>query len=526
MKILIADDLDEQGVAILEQEEDFEVDARKSVSPEELLQIIGEYEALIVRSASKVTGGVIAAGQKLQVIGRAGVGVDNIDVSAATRSGIIVMNAPEGNTTAAAELTMAHLLCLSRNLHQSISLLKGGVWERGRAGRQLQGKTLGVLGLGRIGSEVARRAAAFGAKILAYDPFASKELAARLEVRLCELDELLRESDIITIHCPLTDSTRHVIGDEEFGKMKDGVMIVNCARGGIVDEEALVRALESGKVAGCALDVFENEPAADSPLLKFEQVIATPHLGATTVEAQHEVAVQIARQVVEALRGRPARNAVNLPSLPPEVLEQLGPYIELAEKLGMFLVQIAPGNISHVNVTYTGEMNDHDVRPLTAALLKGLLQPVLNRPVNYVSAPMIARERGLKVVESKSTMSADFANLISLSAPVDGGELEVVGTLFGRSEPRIVRINAYHLDAVPEGHMLIVGNADEPGVIRHISTILADHDINIANMNVGRDKPGGKACTVVNVDTPLTDEGLADISALRHIHEVRQVFLG
>jgi D-3-phosphoglycerate dehydrogenase len=336
---------------------------------------------------------------------------------------------------------------------------------------------------------------------------------------------VLRESDIITIHCPLTDSTHHLIGEREFAKMKDGVRIVNCARGGIIDEQALVRALESGKVSGCALDVFEKEPASDSPLLKFEQVVATPHLGAATVEAQHEVAVQIATQVAEALRGGPARNAVNLPQIDPEVLERLGPYIQLAEKLGRFLVQIATGHISQVNVTYTGEMNDHDVRPLTAALLKGMLQPILNRPVNYVSAPMVAQERGLKVVETKSTMAADFANLISLKATVDGAETEVVGTLFGRSEPRIVRINAYHLDAVPEGHMLIVRNADKPGVIRHISTILADHEINIANMNVGRDKPGGEACTVVNIDTPLSEEALADISSLRHIHEVRQVLL-
>ena len=527
MKILISDNLSEEGVKILEREEDLEVDLHKKLPAEELLKIIGEYDALIVRSASRVTDEVMEAGAKLHVVGRAGVGVDNIDVTAATRRGIIVMNAPEGNTISAAELTMAHMMSLSRNLNQSINLLKGGKWDRTAfVGRELLGKTLGVVGLGRIGAEVVKRSRAFGMKVLVFDPYASEELADRLEVQLCELDEILEKADLITVHCPLTEGTKHLLNDAAFEKMKDGVRILNCARGGIIDEDALQRALESGKVAGAALDVFEDEPAEDHPLLKLENVIATPHLGATTVEAQHGVAVQIARQVVDALRGRPVQNALNMPAISADVLELIRPYVDLAEKLGQFFVQIAQGAISRVNVTYHGEMNDHDVRPITAALLRGILQPILNRPVNYVSAPMIAQERGINLIESKSTASADFANLITLQSTVGEEDLEVVGTLFGHKEPRIVRINSYHLDAVPDGHMLIVRNSDAPGVIRHISTILADHQINIANMNVGRDAPGGEAVTVVNIDTPLDDEGLADMAALRSIHKIRQVVLG
>lgn len=526
-KILISDNLSDEGLEILRGAGDLEVDLRKKVEPEELLRIIGDYQALIVRSATKVTEQVIEAGHNLQVIGRAGVGVDNIDVDAATRRGIVVMNAPEGNTISAAELAVAHTLCLSRNMYQSINLLKSGTWDRTRyVGREMRGKTVGVIGLGRIGAEVARRLGAFGSKILVHDPFASEGMADRLGVRLCDLDELYALSDLITIHCPVTDSTRHMMDDAAFEKMKDGVKITNCARGGVLDEGALARALDSGKVAGCALDVFETEPAADNPLLKYDQVIATPHIGATTVEAQQGVALQIAEQIVDVLHGLPARNAVNLPPMDPETFERLGPYIELAEKLGRFLVQVASGPIGLVRVTYHGEMNDYDVRPITAALLKGILQPILNRPVNYVSAPMIALERGIKLIESKSTAAEDFANLITLNAPVGDTPVELVGSVFGRAEPRIVRINNYHLDAVPAGHMLVVLNSDRPGVIRDLSTILADHSINIANMNVGRDRPGGQACTVVNIDTPLSDEALTDISSLRLIHEVRQVDLG
>lgn len=527
MKILISDNLSEEGLAILRDQKDFELDVRESVLPAELLRIVGDYDGLIIRSASRVTEAIIEAGKKLKVIGRAGVGVDNIDVTAATRRGIIVMNAPEGNTISTAELTMALILSMARNLYQVHHLLKSSVWDRSRyMGREVHGKCLGIIGLGRIGAEIAKRASAFGMKVLTYDPYASKELADRLEVHLCTLDELLAQADFITVHCPLTETTRYLLSDREFEKMKPGVRVLNCARGGIIHEGALQKAIESGKVVACALDVFENEPAPDHPLLKYDQVIATPHIGAATVEAQQSVAIQIAQQVVEALRGRPVRNAVNLPSIDPEVLQRLGPYIHLAEKLGRLLVQMAPCPLSRVNVTYTGEMNDHDVRPITAALIKGLLEPVLNRPINYVSAPIIALERGIKIVESKSTVVEDFSNRIALEASVGVTSLAAVGTIFGQGEPRIVRINQYHLDAVPEGHMLIVRNSDRPGVIRHISTILADHQINIANMTVGRDRPGGEACTVVNIDTPLSEEGLADMASLRLITEVKQVFLG
>jgi D-3-phosphoglycerate dehydrogenase len=526
MKILVSDGLSQEGLEILKAQKGWEVVARKATTAEELPELIRDIDALIVRSATKVTQAVIDAGKKLRVVGRAGVGVDNIDVTAATRAGIIVLNAPGGNTKSTAELTMAHLLCLARNLYLNIHLLKSGVWDRSRySGRELDGKALGIIGLGRIGSEIAKRAAAFNMRVLTYDPYASKELADRLAIQLCPLDQLLAESDYITIHCPLTDSTRHLIGDREFAKMRDGVRLLNCARGGIVDEAALARALDSGKVAGCALDVFEEEPAPNSPLLRYDQVTATAHLGAATLEAQQSVGMEIAGEVVQALQGRPVRNAVNLPAIDAEVLERIGPYLHLAEKLGRLLTQIASQAIGTVRITYTGDMTDHDVRPLTAAMIKGLLEPVLNRPLNFVNAPLIAQERGIRIIESKSTAGEDYSNIIALKSDVAGAPIEVAGTLFGRSEPRIVRINQYHLDAVPEGHMLIVRNSDQPGVIRHISTILADHGINIANMNVGRDRPGGEACTVVNIDTPLGSDALADVASLRQIREVKQIYL-
>jgi len=527
MRILVCDNLSVEGIEVLNAQSDLEVSYRERISPEELLKTIVDFEGLIVRSATQVTAEVIEAGQKLKAIGRAGVGVDNIHVTAATRRGIIVMNAPEANTVATVELTMAHLLNLARHLYPSVHRLKSGKWDRSaHKGSELSGKVLGILGLGRIGSEIAKRSAAFGMRVMTFDPFASKELADRLEVHLCSFEELLADADFITIHCPLSDSTRHLLNDSAFEKMKAGVKILNCARGGIIDEVALQRALESGKVGGVALDVFEEEPAEDHPLLQFESVYATPHIGASTVEAQQNVGVQIAEQMIEALHDRPVRNAVNLPPIDPEVLEQIRPFIALAEKLGRLLVQMASGPLIRVNVTYTGEMNDHDVRPITASLIKGLLEPVLGRPVNYVNGPLIAQERGIKIVESKSTTGEDFSNLIALDAIVNDVSFEVVGTIFGHSESRIVRFNHYHLDAVPEGHMLIIRNNDKPGVIRHVSTILADHNINIANMNVGRVTQGGEACTVVNIDTELSEEALEDIISMRHIKDAQQVFLG
>jgi len=511
MKVLISDPLAAEGVAIL-KEGGLEVAERPGLAPAALRQALADCEALIVRSGTKVTAEALQGAASLKVIGRAGAGVDNIDVEAATRRGILVMNTPGGNTVSACELTMAMMLALARRLPQADARVRAGEWPRKESmGTELQGKRLGIIGLGRIGSHVARRALAFGMEVVAYDPFVTEERARRLEVKLIGLDELLATSDVITIHAPRNRDTERLINASAFAKMKDGALLINCARGGIVDENALVDALKSGKVAGCALDVFEKEPPVGNPLLAFDQVIATPHVGATTREAQTNVATQIAHQVVAFLRGEPPRNAVNAPAVEPELLELLGPYIELAERLGRLIVQLAEGRIAGLTVTYRGEMNAHDVRPLTTALLKGVLERALTTPVNYVNAPFIAAERGLEVDVIKSTELEDFANLVTVEAKTPRGVTSVAGTLFGRHTARIVRVDDYHVDVAPRGHLIVTRNHDRPGVIAHVSAVLARRGVNIADMTCGRDRPGGTSTLVISIDSAVTGEVVREI---------------
>ncbi len=526
MKILIADPLSDQGVDILKSEKNIEVDVNTDLSHEKLLERIGYYDALIVRSGTDVTSEVIKAGDRLKVIGRAGVGVDNIDVRAATRRGILVVNTPGANTVSAAEHTMTLLLALSRNIAPANISLRSRKWERRQfMGVEVYGKTLGIIGLGRIGTEVARRAVAFGMHVMAADPYISPDHAALLDIRLVENHEIVQKADYISVHLPLTDETHHLLSQKEFAAMKDGVRVINCARGGILDEAALYDAIVNGKVAGAALDVYEDEPPLDSPLLGLDSVLTTPHLGASTTEAQIHVAVEIARQVLDALSGRPVRNAVNMPPISPADAEKIGPYVELAEKLGVFQSQLIDGHVTEVHIDYSGEVAEHTTTIISIALQKGLIERFLGETVSYVNAPLIARERGIKVVETRSNAVEGFSNLISVTVKTDRGEKRAAGTIFGTRDGRIVRVNDYHVDVVPQGYMLVISNQDKPGVVGALCTLLGRFDINIAAMSLGREEPGGEAVFILNLDSVVPDEVMDQIKLLDNIREARLVSL-
>ncbi len=484
---------------------------------------------MIVRSSTHLTREILEAARNLKVIGRAGVGVDNVDLEAATKRGIIVMNTPEGNTTATAEHTMTMILALARKVPQAYLSLMKGKWRREEfLGTELQGKILGVVGLGRIGREVARRASqGFGMKVLAYDPFITEESVKPLPVTVCDLKRVLKESDFITVHTPLTEETRHLVDEKAFAMMKRGVRVINCARGGIIHEKALLGAIRSGKVAGCALDVFEKEPPRKNPLLKCPEVIATPHLGAATREAQENVSVAVAEQVIDALRNRAIRNAVNLPSLDPDTYQLLRPWIVLAEKMGLLQTQLFGGKLREVTVRYCGEVTHYPVAALTIAVLKGLLTPVVEAQVNFVNAPSLARERGMVVNESKTTEAKDFANYIEIETSKNHEKNRVMGTLFGNQEPRIVKVNEFLLDAEPKGYMLIIHNEDRPGVVGALGTILGRNSVNIAEMTLGRIKKGRKtmALTIINTDQEVPPRVLAEIKKFPPILDVKLVRL-
>lgn len=524
MKILVSDSIAEEGIKILKREA--EVDVSTKLPREELIKRIKDYDALVVRSATKVTRDVIEAGERLRVIGRAGVGVDNIDVDAATERGIIVLNAPEGNTIAAAEHTMGMMMALARNIPQANMSLKGKKWEKGKfMGVEIYDKVLGIIGLGRIGTEVAKRCQSFGMRILAYDPYISEEKAKSLGVKLTTVDEIIKNADFITVHTPLTKETQNLIGAKEFEKIKKGVRMINCARGGIIDEEALYNALKSGKVAGAALDVFVKEPPLESPLLALDNVITTPHLGASTAEAQVNVAVGVAEQVLNALKGEVVKNAVNAPAVGPEVMEAIRPYLPLAEKIGKFLAQVVRGHVNQVEVSYSGEIAEKDTKFLTIAILKGLLEPVLCAPVTFVNAMIVAKSRGITVFESKSPKTEDFANLISVTAKSDIDQRRAAGTIFGKRDARIVLIDKYRVDAVPSGYMVISNHIDKPGTIGKIGTLLGKNNINIAGMIVGRESPGGPAVMVLAVDSSIPDDILKQFSDVDGVKDAELVKL-
>lgn len=523
MKILVSDKISQAGIDVLQKQ--FPVDVKLKMSPEELAAVIGDYDGLVVRSETKVTKDILAKAVKLKVIGRAGVGVDNIDVEEATNRGIIVLNAPEGNTIAATEHTVALMLAMARKIPQAFQSMKQGKWERSKfMGVEMRDKTLGVIGLGRIGAGVTKRALAMEMKVMVYDPFLSEERAASLGVKLVEVKDIIEQADFITVHAPLTKDTKYLLNKQAFEKMKPGVRLINCARGGIIEEQALYEALESGKVAAAALDVFEKEPInPDNPLLKLDNVVVTPHLGASTEEAQINVAVDVAEGVISALKGEPVRTAVNIAPVSAEAMSFIGPYLSLVEKMGHLAAHLIKGRISKVEVTYQGEIGKREYHPITTAAVKGLLSPILQDTVNYVNAPNIAKTRGINVREVVNQETENFTNFIRLAVTSDKEEVTVSGALFGKTDPRIVEINGYHVDAAPTGCVLVSPHIDKPGIIGQVGTILGANNINIAGMQVGRkalQKPGGESVMLLAIDNPAGPEVINAIKGVDGISDI------
>jgi D-3-phosphoglycerate dehydrogenase len=525
-KVLVSDPIDQVGIDILSQVAQVEI--KTNLSPEELVRAIPEYDALMIRSGTRVTKEVIEAGTQLKIIGRAGVGVDNVDVPAATRSGIVVVNSPEGNTIAAAEHALAMMLSLSRYIPDANQSVKTGKWDRKSfVGAEVYKKTLGIVGLGKIGSHVAAAAKAMGMKLLAYDPFISTERAEQLGCRLVDMDLLLREADYITLHIPKTPETSHLIGAEALAKMKPTARIINCARGGIVDEAALAQALKEGKIAGAALDVYENEPLeADSPLRQIErQIVLTPHLGASTAEAQTNVAIDVAEQIRDVLLGLPARSAVNIPGLYPDVLEKLKPYMQLAETLGNLVSQLAGGRVESLIVRLQGELASSESQPVVVASLKGLLSQALRERVNYVNAALEAKERGIRVVETRDASIRDYTGSLHLEAKGSLGDHSVTGAVLGDGEIRITALDEFPIGVTPTQHMLFTRHRDMPGIIGKIGSLLGSFNVNIASMQVGRKIVRGDAVMVLSLDDPLPDGILAEITKVAGIREAHTVRL-
>jgi len=526
MKVLISDKLSQQGKEIL-QARGLQFDEKTGLPPEELRQAIGQYDGIIIRSGTKLTKEILQNPGRLKAIARAGVGVDNVDVPTATEKGIVVMNTPGGNTVSTAELTFSMLLALSRKIPQAWDSVRKGEWKRGKfEGVEVRNKTLGIIGLGRIGTQLAKYAKAFDMRVVAYDPYVSPEKAQQLGVEMVGLDELFGQSDYISVHTPLTGETKNLLNREAISKMKAGARIVNCARGGIVDEEALLEAIKEGKIAGAALDVWSKEPPAGNPLLEMENVVATPHLGASTAEAQDNVAIEAAELMADFLLDSKVKNAVNVPSVDEKVLQQLRPYIFLSEKLGSLTAQMLKGSLQALEVIYSGELEQAEVTPLTIGMLKGFLGHVLDSDVNEVNAPSKAKERGIQIVESKSSKSEDFAALVKVVAKSDAEEVSVAGTVFGkRNDPRIVRVNDFHVDAVPTGTLIIIMNWDRPGAIGKIGMTLGNNNVNIADMTLGRKKAGESAVVVLNIDGDIPEKVVEELKQLDEVIDVKVVYL-
>jgi len=524
MKILVSDPLHEKGVEALKKAEGFEVEVNTSLTDEELLGVIKNYEGLIIRSSTKVTEEVIEAADRLRVIGRAGIGLDNVDIGAASKRGIVVMNTPDGNVITTAEHAVAMLMALSRNIPQATASMRARKWEKKQfRGKELFNKTLGVIGIGRIGRIVADRARGMKMNIIAYDPYISAEAIEKMGVEPVSLDEILARSDYLTVHTPITPETRNLINRECFAKMKRGVLLVNCARGGIVNENDLYEALKEGIVGGAALDVFEKEPPGENPLLDLDNVIATPHLGASTDEAQENVALAVAGQIIDYFHRGTVRNAVNMPSVDGEVLARLRPYLTLAERLGSLLSQITKGGILEIAVDYIGELANYDTVPVTVSLTKGMLTPVVGDEVNFVNAPLLAKERDIKISESKRSEAEDFTSLITVRMKTTDHENMVSGTTFGKQEPRIVRINDFRLEAPLEGHLLLIYNIDTPGTIGAIGTCLGKHRINIATMDVGQVIERGQNIIMMRTDTPVPHEVQQELLGLGNVNYVQRL---
>jgi D-3-phosphoglycerate dehydrogenase / 2-oxoglutarate reductase len=525
MKVLISDNISTKCIDILKNA-GLEVDVKTGMSPAELKECIGKYHGLIIRSATKMTADIIEAAKNLMVIGRAGSGLDNVDRTAATKKGIVVMNTPGGNTITTAEHTIALMVSLARQIPQATMSMKAGKWEKKKfMGVELFNKTLGIVGIGNIGGQVAKRMQAFAMNIIAYDPFLSEEKASAMGVEKVDLKELFKRADFITIHTPLTPETRNMIHKGVINTMKPGVRIINCARGGLINEKDLYDALVEGKVAGAALDVFEKEPPENNPLLTLDAVVTTPHLGASTREAQENVAVAVAEQIVDYLVHNTIRNAVNFPSIPSDQVTKLTPFINLAEKLGCFAAQMFEGGITEIMIEYQGDAAEINTAPVTIAALKGFLTPILEETVNFVNAPLIAKERGIEVKEIKSTDQGDYQSMIALRVNAGEKTSYFAGTLYGKKDPRIVFIDNFKVEIIPDGELLFMFNNDKPGVIGNIGSLLGKNSINIARMHFGRETPGGMAISVVSIDSPASPDLLKKIKKLPNILLVKQIRL-
>jgi D-3-phosphoglycerate dehydrogenase len=529
-KVLVADPIAQRGIDELSKDGLLDVTVKLGLKQEELIAIIGEFHGLVVRSETKPRANVIDAATNLKVIGRAGVGTDNVDVDAATKRGIIVMNTPGGNTISTAEHAFSLMVSSARKIPQADAYVraeKGPKWKREAfVGVELYNKTLAILGMGRIGTEIARRAIAFGMRVLAYDPYLSASRARSLQVELIEsLDAIIPQADFITMHMPLTPETKYMLNAERLAKTKKGVRIVNCARGGLIDEAALIEALKSGQVAGAALDVFESEPLApDSPLRDAPNLVMTPHLGASTAEAQEGVGIEVAEQVRAALLLGEIRNAVNMPSIDAKTLAAVGPHLALGEKLGLFLSQIAAKRCDSLNINFSGKINEVDTTPITRAVLTGFLRAAGGGEVNVVNAPAFAETIGLKIKESRESSEGDFTELIELTATGESGWVSVAGTFFGTT-PRIVKVNGRHVEARPEGVVFILENRDRPGIVGYLGTTMGRHGVNIASMSLSRNEAGGSALTVLNLDSVPGEDLLQELLKEEDIKSVQVVQL-
>jgi len=527
LKVLIADSISQRGTDELSRDAELDVVIKTGLTEQELIGVIPPFSALIVRSQTRVTAGILDAGAKLRVVGRAGVGVDNVDVEAATRRGVVVLNAPGGNTISTAEHAFSLLLAVARKIPQADANVRSKNWDKKHfEGVELYNKILGVIGMGRIGSELSRRAIAFGMRVVVYDPYLSVTRARSLQVELLdELDDLLTSADFISLHTPLTAETRHILNAERLRKTKPGVRIINCARGGLIDEAALVEALQDGHVAGAALDVFEVEPLpSDSSLRSAPNIVLTPHLGASTVEAQESVGIEIAQSIRAALLEGTIRNAVNMPNLDAKTLAIIGPHLRFGEKLGRFLSQIAPKRADSLNINYSGKVNEADTTAITRAVLKGFLQIAGGKEINEVNAPAFAETLGLKVTESRLSAPGDYTDMLEISAVAEGKTVSVGGAFFGAT-PRIVSINSRPVEARPHGVLLVLENTDRPGMVGRIGTLLGDHGVNIATMSLSRNQAGGTALTVLNLDNTPSEELLSEIRASEDIHSAQVIEL-
>lgn len=523
MKVIIADQINEKGIK--ELEDVAEVVVATSITQEELINTIRDFDAIIVRSRTKVTRAVIEAAEKLKIIARAGVGVDNVDVEAATEKGIMVVNAPESTSVTVAEHAMGLIMALARKISIADKSVKEGKWGKSRfMGIELNGKTLGIIGLGRIGTQVSIRAKSFGMDILVYDPYVTEEAGAEIGVRVVDLEYLLKNSDVMTIHVPLTPETKYLISKNEFEIMKENAIIVNCARGGIINEDDLYNALTNGKLGGAGLDVFETEPPEGSPLLTLDNVVLTPHIGASTKEAQRDAAIIVANEVKKVFIGEAPKNVLNMPVLDPETFQAIKPYVKLSEKLANFLIQAAKGNITEVDIAYCGELADFPrIDVISRIVLKEMLNSILTEPVNMINAPTLAKNRGIVITESKRSEAEGYKSLIKVKIKSDEGEISIEGTAI--KEPRIVRIDEYWVNVKPEGTMVITRYRDIPGSIGTIGTKLGEHGINIAKMQVGREAPGEEAVMVLTVDQKVPAEVIDEIRALEHVYDAVYVQL-